>query len=98
VQRVRVRDRVAVHSQDVGVEAGRDTSLAVPEPDHGGRRRGDHAQRRGRPDPYGAQHGRRVPDHVVRLDRTDAGVAARHYQRPGLVHPPHVGHLERYSG
>ena len=28
---------------------------------------------------------RRLPDHVVRLDRGDAGVAARDYHGPGLV-------------
>src|SRR5205085_1249783 len=43
VQRARIPDRVAVHGEDVGVEARRDASLAVPETDHPGRRRGPHS-------------------------------------------------------
>jgi hypothetical protein len=38
-----------------------------------------------------AEAGRRVPDHVVRPDRSDAGVAARDHQRSRLVQAPGVG-------
>src|SRR6185312_4677534 len=70
-----VGDGVAVYGEDVGVEAGGDAALAVPEADHVGRRGGEHPQRLGLPDADLAQLVRRVPDHVVRLDRADAGVA-----------------------
>ena len=42
-----VGDGVAVYGQDVGVEAGCDAALAVSEPDHPGRDRGEHPQRLG---------------------------------------------------
>jgi hypothetical protein len=34
VQRFRIGDRVAVDGEDVGVEAGRDAALTVPESAH----------------------------------------------------------------
>src|SRR5690242_6175478 len=67
----RVGEGIAVYGEDVGVEAGGDAALAVTEPDHLGRRGGDHPQRLGLPDSDLAQLVRRVPDHVVRLDWPD---------------------------
>ena len=59
VDRVGIGERVAVDGEQIGVVAGGQPALAVAEPDHPGRRRGDHAQRLGLPDPYLAQLVRR---------------------------------------
>jgi len=93
-----IGEGVAVDGEDVGVVAGGDPALAVPEAEDRGRGRGDGAQRLSRAEADVAQDGRGVADHVMRLDRGDAGVAAADHQRPGLVEARPVRQDARHPG